>query len=221
MTRRCQFGTALRTTCAFLFLSHGMIPGEAMAVERAVYEIQSQEKDFEVRLYPPRLVAETTVQAGFEDAGSEAFRRLFAYIQGANRSKESIAMTAPVTQQGLSEKIPMTAPVTQQAQGTGYRVAFVMPASYTPANLPVPTDPAVRIVQEPARRVAAIRYSGTWRESGYIEQEKRLRAWVKAKGLEPTGESPIWARYDPPFMPWFMRQNEVLIPIRGTKAGTH
>jgi hypothetical protein len=25
---------------------------------------------------------------------------------------------------------------------------------------------------------------------------------------------PIWARYDPPFMPWFMRRNEVLIPLK-------
>jgi hypothetical protein len=30
--------------------------------------------------------------------------------------------------------------------------------------------------------------------------------------LVKAGE-PVWARYDPPFMPWFLRRNEVLIPI--------
>ena len=32
-------------------------------------------------------------------------------------------------------------------------------------------------------------------------------------GLEEAGE-PIWARYDPPFKPWFLRRNEILIGIR-------
>jgi hypothetical protein len=30
--------------------------------------------------------------------------------------------------------------------------------------------------------------------------------------MKPVGE-PIWARYDPPWKPWFMRRNEILIPI--------
>jgi hypothetical protein len=35
---------------------------------------------------------------------------------------------------------------------------------------------------------------------------------MRQKGLEPAGE-PIFARYNPPFMPWFLRRNEVLIPV--------
>jgi hypothetical protein len=31
-------------------------------------------------------------------------------------------------------------------------------------------------------------------------------------GLRPEGE-PVWARYDPPFMPWFLRTNEILAEI--------
>jgi hypothetical protein len=30
------------------------------------------------------------------------------------------------------------------------------------------------------------------------------------------GDSAIIARYDAPFMPWFMRRNEVIIPLRST-----
>jgi hypothetical protein len=29
-----------------------------------------------------------------------------------------------------------------------------------------------------------------------------------------------WARYDPPFKPWFLRRNEVLIPVETIEAGT-
>jgi hypothetical protein len=35
---------------------------------------------------------------------------------------------------------------------------------------------------------------------------------IEKRGLKSIGE-PVWARYDPPFMPWFLRRNEVLIPV--------
>ena len=33
-----------------------------------------------------------------------------------------------------------------------------------------------------------------------------------AKGLAPTG-GPVWARYNSPFSLWFLRRNEILIPV--------
>jgi len=47
----------------------------------------------------------------------------------------------------------------------------------------------------------------------YVEREGLLFEWIKKRGLEPAGE-PIFARYNPPFMPWFLRRNEVLIPLK-------
>ena len=43
--------------------------------------------------------------------------------------------------------------------------------------------------------------------------ELRLREWIPRRGLDSVGE-PVWARYDPPFMPWFLRRNEILIELR-------
>jgi len=47
-----------------------------------------------------------------------------------------------------------------------------------------------------------------------IEEAKYnvLESWIKEKGLTIVGD-PIWARYNPPFTPWFLRRNEILIPI--------
>jgi hypothetical protein len=39
-----------------------------------------------------------------------------------------------------------------------------------------------------------------------------LRERIKARGLIIEGE-PVLARYNPPFTPWFMRRNEVLLPV--------
>ncbi|MEI7881439.1 MAG: heme-binding protein [bacterium] len=43
-----------------------------------------------------------------------------------------------------------------------------------------------------------------------------MRDWMKANGLIAAGE-PIWARYNPPFTPWFMRRNEILVPTTPAK----
>lgn len=185
----------------------------ARAVEQALYQVERSDGAYELRSYPPRVVAEMRLEGSFEDVGNDAFRPLAAYIGGGNRSRASIAMTAPVTQESSSEKIAMTAPVTQESDGSSFRVCFVMPANRSLETLPEPTDPRVILREEPARTLAAIRYRGTWTESRYRENLERLRAWVAAQGLVQSGAPPVWARYDPPFMPWLLRRNEVLIEV--------
>jgi hypothetical protein len=106
----------------------------------------------------------------------------------------------------------MTAPVTQQVSGDKYAVSFVMPAKYTLKTIPQPTDPAVVVKEVPGYKAVVIRYSGTWSQKRYEAKKTELETYIQKNGLTPTGE-PIWARYDPPFQLWFLRRNEVVIPI--------
>ena len=185
---------------------------EAMAIEKAKYEIVESELDVEIRKYAPQIVAETFVEGEFEKVGNEGFRRLYDYISGSNRSKQSISMTAPVTQEGKSEKIAMTAPVNQAQDNGKWRITFLMPSEYSMSELPQPLDERVVLKEDPARLVAAIKYSGTWSKSRYNDNKSLLEDFIAKRGLKVVGEA-IWARYDPPFMPWFLRRNEVLIPV--------
>jgi hypothetical protein len=187
--------------------------GCATAYEQPPSRVLEQEGPFELRRIGPHVVAETLVDGDFDDVGNEGFRRLAAYIGGANRSRQEISMTAPVSQAAASEKIAMTAPVGQERAGDRYRITFLMPAKYTLETLPEPTDARIALRAEPARSVAVIRYSGSWSRARYQEHEARLRGWIAQRGLEPQGE-PVWARYDPPFAPWFMRRNEIIIEVR-------
>ena len=150
----------------------------AMAVEEAKYEVVRTDGGIELRDYAPSIVAETVVEGDFEDAGNKAFRALFRYIDGENRTQSKIAMTAPVAQQPESRKIAMTAPVSQQAADGGWVVSFMMPASFTSETTPEPLNPAVKIRQVPAYRAAAIRYSGFWSEKNYREHLEELQAWI-------------------------------------------
>jgi len=183
-----------------------------LAVEEADYRVLQQDGAIELREYAPSIVAETVVDADFEGAGNRAFRTLFRYIDGDNEAQQEIAMTAPVSQAPASEKIAMTAPVGQRPEGGGWAVSFMMPAAYTMETIPRPSDPAVRLREIPAHRAVAIRYSGFWSEDRYREHLQELMAWIGQQGLETAGD-PVWARYDPPFKPWFMRRNEILIPV--------
>ena len=185
---------------------------DAMAIEEAEYEVIKQDDKFEIREYAPHILAETVVDGNLEDAGNEAFKRLFRYISGENKSRDKVAMTAPVSQQPTSEKISMTAPVSQQRVEESWAVSFMMPGSYTLETLPEPADPKVTLRQVPARQMAAVRYSGFWSEKGYLKNKLELEAWIQKMGLGIMGD-PIWARYNPPFVPWFLRRNEILIPV--------
>jgi hypothetical protein len=106
----------------------------------------------------------------------------------------------------------MTAPVSQEAENGQWRITFTMPAEYTLETLPVPLDDRVVLKQQPARLMAAIRYSGTWSKTRYQEMEARLMSVIDERGLKAVGE-PVFARYNPPFTLWFLRRNEVLIQI--------
>jgi hypothetical protein len=183
-----------------------------MAVEEAKYKVLEREGDFELRQNEPQIVAETLVEGDFQEVGNEGFRRLYDYISGKNRKQQVIPMTAPVSQEGTSEKIPMTAPVNQEQVGGKWRITFLMPSQYTIETLPEPLDARVKLTKVPGKLMAALSYSGTWSRRRYEEKEGRLKELIRQRGIKIVGE-PVFARYNPPFMPWFLRRNEVLIPV--------
>jgi hypothetical protein len=187
--------------------------GDAMAIEKVKYTVLQKEGNFELRQYEQHIVAETMVEGDFGAAGDEGFRRLFKYISGENQKKLSISMTTPVSQEITSEKISMTAPVNLQQAGGKWTVAFSMPAKYTIDTLPEPNDDRIVLREIPAQPVASIRYSGTWSRARYEKHKEILVRMVSQKNLQPAGDY-ILARYNPPFMPWFLRRNEVLLPIK-------
>ncbi len=203
------------TAAVFAAILAVLTSATAMATEEPGFKLLEKDGSFELRQYTAYVVAETRVEADFEDAGSIAFQRLFRYISGDNVARQKIAMTAPVTQSSgapRGEKIAMTAPVSQVADGRAFLIAFTLPSTYTLATAPKPRDPTVRIRDVPPQLIACWRYSGRWTAANYRESEMRLREGIKARGLTASGDA-VLARYNPPFTPWFMRRNEVLIAV--------
>jgi effector-binding domain-containing protein len=167
--------------------------------ERQPYEVVGEHPGFELRRYPAHHLAETVVAGSFEGAGNTAFRALFRYITGRNRSGTSIAMTAPVVQEGAAES-------------GSFVVSFVMPRQYADEPPPAPDDPAVRVRRVPGHLAAATRFSGRWSRRSYEQHAEQLLRDIAAAGLSVDGPM-RFARYDPPWTPWFLRRNEVVVPI--------
>lgn len=201
-----------------LLLCMGSLALPAMAVDEPVFTLIGKSGQIELREYAAYLVAETRVKADFADAGNLAFRPLFNYISGNNRRQEKIEMSAPVSQaaeRASGEKIDMTAPVTQtpaSQDSGGYVIGFAMPGRYTRETIPLQEDERVNIREIPSRKMAVLRYSGTWSASRYAEHEMALREEIAKAGWRARGIVEF-ARYDPPFMPWFLRRNEVMVEV--------
>jgi hypothetical protein len=190
-------------------------PVLSQAIEEPAYEVIRTLDDVELRQYAPYVVAEVRIEADAEEAGNLAFPILAGYIFGKNKGEKKFEMTAPVTQVATPKRLEMTAPVTQTAvpgAAGSYVIQFVLPKGVTLASAPEPLDPRVNLREVPASRIAAIRYSGFWSQANYAEHLDKLRSVLKTAGVDTTGE-PVFSRYNPPLMPWFLRRNEIWLTV--------
>lgn len=177
------------------------------------YQVLLRNGEFEIRAYPSLLVAETLVAADYQEAGSIGFKRLAGYIFGGNTSRENMAMTTPVIREANSEDIAMTAPVLQQTEGLQWRMSFVMPAGYRLETLPIPLDANVVLKALPAKKIAALRYSGSLSESAIACNSQKLLDWLTQQSLKPTSPTRS-AAYDPPWTIPLLRRNEIHVDIQ-------
>jgi hypothetical protein len=188
---------ALGTLVIGLVAAVGVYIYSRATIETPAYVVERQEARFEVRLYPELTLAQLTTEPESRRAAVQsAFNPLARYIFARDRSGDKIAMTAPVV---------------QTPQGGAWVVSFIMPAGMNVQNLPSPSGD-VRLVTEPARRMAVLRFSGSWTDARFDAAAERLLDWTDAQGLIVSGP-PEFGYYDDPFTPAFLRRNEVMVPV--------
>ncbi len=180
--------------------------------ETPKYSVTSKHDEIEIRQYPATIQAEVVVdEKQYQTAIEKGFAVLAGFIFGNNISKQKIEMTTPV-QASRSEKIAMTTPVLVTGESS-YTVAFIMPSAYTLEKLPQPTDSRVHFKLLPARTLAAIRFSGFFRQDLIQKNKQRLGDWLQKQGLETEGDFFV-AGYHPPWVPGFLARNEVMIQVK-------
>ena len=169
----------------------------------------------EVREYVERIAAEVTVDTNTaNEARGEGFNILAGYIFGKNKQKQSIAMTSPVEINSKGISIAMTSPVEVNARGGSMTMRFFMPAAYSMAELPEPTDLRVKLVVVPPVRVAVLRYNGSTMDANTKAKTARLLDVLQFSKWKPAGTSKAFF-YNPPWTIPFLRRNEVLVEVAG------
>lgn len=202
----------MRSLLVAAALALNLLGTPVMATEEPPFTPKLRHGAFEVRDYPPLIVAEVSVTGNRKDAAGRGFRLLAGYIFGDNIHRQKIAMTAPVIQAAAGQTIAMTAPVLQTGGEGIWAIRFIMPRGSTLETLPLPNNPRVKLHGLAAARVAVVRFSGLAREDDVAARTLALSRFVGAQHLQALGP-PSLAQYDPPWTPWFMRRNEMMIPV--------
>jgi len=165
------------------------------AYESADYTVETVDGAFEIREYPPLMMATTEMQ--FEAQGEDgSFMRLFRYISGANDGDQKVAMTTPVFMQPDIDQM-----------------GFVIPSEVAARHIPSPSGDRVEIRERRGGRFAVIRFNGRLNAETFSASEQRLRSWMASRELQGRKDAES-AGYDPPWTPGPLRRNEVLIRLQ-------
>jgi hypothetical protein len=164
------------------------------STETPEYRVVKKFGALEIRDYPDMKIARTAMDGGGMNG---SFGRLFRFITGANDGQKKIAMTTPVLIAG---------------SGSARTMGFIVPAATAQNGVPAPTGGAVKIEKLAATRYAALRFSGGRNDANEKQAAENLRALLTKQNIRPAGEA-MFAYYDPPWTPLFMRRNEVMMRI--------
>jgi effector-binding domain-containing protein len=150
--------------------------------------------DLELKTLPAARWMRTESSTDYFAADNGLFMKLFRYID--------------------SNKIPMTAPV-EAGIKPGTMVFYMDDASAKRADLT--ETPQVKLSSVPERRVASIGIRGSYSRENYEEALTELRTWLaKRTDVKAAGE-PYAVYWNSPFVPFFLKQSEVHIPVVPTK----
>jgi hypothetical protein len=182
---------------------HGLEGPEFVEVSKA--------NNYVVREYPESYWSATTVLGkNLDDAGSEAFMRLFRYISGANAEGQKIEMTAPV----LASVIPGDGPFCEE----NFTYHFYLPREFQ-TNPPEPTEETVTNVKLPPLSVAVAEYGGWSNEREVISKGRALFETLREDNVPFNSEMFYTAGYDSPFR-LIDRHNEIWVALEDASAST-
>ena len=186
-----------------------------MATEEPEFKLISEEGEFQIREYDPKIIAQVEVEGDFDEASSMGFKLLADYIFGNNLlegESQKISMTTPVEMSPMAENLLITSPVMDDQVNDKWLINFVMPQEYSLDTLPKPNNPQVKIIEVPKEKYAVIVFSGLVRESSYTEKVELLHNYLEENGLKQQSAVKV-ARYNPPWTLPFFRRNELMVRI--------
>lgn len=190
--RRFKVPILLAILLPFAAAAFWLVSNSRAATETPDYQVIRTDGKFEIRDYPALTVATTPMNG---DRMNGSFGPLFRFITGQNEGAEKIAMTAPVLIDTAKERKTMS---------------FIMPRNAVEKGVPKPAGDSVSLGKVEAARFAVLRFAGGRTAENEKAAIEKLTAWLAGQKIAGKGD-PVFAYYDPPWTPVFLRRNEVMI----------
>lgn len=165
-------------------------------IESYSYQVVKKYKDFEIRDYEASLFTTVKLSSkGYKDTSRKGFSILAGYIFGDNDKNKKIAMTSPVAM-SLEDSATMM---------------FMVPREFDKKTLPKPNQPQINFVEEPAKKIAAISFTGWANDEKILKYQKKLKLILETENISYTNQFYFFG-YNPPYE-IFNRKNEVIVEL--------
>lgn len=165
-------------------------------IESYSYQVVKKYKDFEIRNYEASLFTTVKLSSkGYKDTSRKGFSILAGYIFGDNDKNKKIAMTSPVAM-SLEDSATMM---------------FMVPREFDKKTLPKPNQSQINFVEEPAKKIAAISFTGWANEEKIAKYQKKLKLILETENISYTNQFYFFG-YNPPYE-IFNRKNEVIVEL--------
>jgi len=165
-------------------------------IESYSYQVVKKYKYFEIRNYEASLFTTVKLSSkGYKDTSRKGFSILAGYIFGDNDKNKKIAMTSPVAM-SLEDSATMM---------------FMVPREFDKKTLPKPNQPQINFVEEPAKKIAAISFTGWANDEKILKYQKKLKLILETENISYTNQFYFFG-YNPPYE-IFNRKNEVIVEL--------
>ncbi len=165
-------------------------------IESYSYQVVKKYKDFEIRNYEASLFTTVKLSSkGYKDTSRKGFSILAGYIFGDNDKNKKIAMTSPVAM-SLEDSATMM---------------FMVPREFDKKTLPKPNQSQINFVEEPAKKIAAISFTGWANDEKIAKYQKKLKLILEIENISYTNQFYFFG-YNPPYE-IFNRKNEVIVEL--------
>jgi hypothetical protein len=169
----------------------------ASSIEKQKYRLVHSEQEYEIRHYPPAMLATVYSTANsYRQISTPGFRTLAGFIFGGNASNTKIAMTSPVH---------------MDINDSSSSMSFVMPSGYDEQSLPRPNDSRVKLERSQAEYVAVLRFGGYANDQKIARYSEKLRKALERKGISYSGNFRFLG-YNPPYQ-FIGRKNEIIVSV--------
>lgn len=162
-----------------------------MALQTFPYTVLSSDPPFEVRRMKDYFVVKANVE---ESRGYVGFDACFRYISGENEASQRFSMTTPVLNRMEGVKMKDT--------------AFVL---LNQESFPQPQGNAT-IEKVSSSLMVIIKFGGSVSDQLLAKKQEELKTYIQSEGYT-IKDGPWLARYNPPFIPGFLKRNELMMEV--------